>query len=136
MRAEESNSGDKNKALKDSEAEDLKKLWQQHLKQKEFTSLKNWQNQNQWLKNNLFKYSVISTRRNIRWYNVNLIHKWSAIEDCTIVLLLLKMVEWYFKLQGSGIGFLYQRRQYTAIKLYEQIPAGTISLCNGHHSPL
>ena len=98
-----------------SEAEYLKKLWQEHQKQKEFTSLKNWQNQNQWLKNNLLKDSVISTGGNIRWYNVNLIHKWSAFEDCTIVLLLLKMVEWYFKLQGSRIGFPYQRRQCTAI---------------------
>jgi hypothetical protein len=28
------------------------------------------------------------------------------IEDCTIVLILLKMVEQYLKTQGSGIGIL------------------------------
>ena len=82
---------------KGSEAEDHKKLQHQTLRQKEFTSFKNWRDQKQWLKNNLLKVSVISTWRNIRWYNVNLIHKWSVFEDCTIVLLLLKMVEWYFK---------------------------------------
>ena len=83
--------------LKSSEAEDYQKLHHQNLKQKEFTSLKTWQDQNQWLKNNLLKGSVISIWRNIRLYNVNLIHKWSVFEDCSIVLLLLKMIEWYFK---------------------------------------
>ena len=44
--------------------------------------------------------------RNIRLYNVNFIHKWSVFEDCTIVLLLLKIVEQYSNAQGSGIIFL------------------------------
>ena len=32
-------------------------------------------------------------RKEYSWYDVNLIHKWSAFEDRTIVLLLLKMDE-------------------------------------------
>jgi hypothetical protein len=44
--------------------------------------------------------------KNIRLNNVNLIYKWSVLENHTIVLLLLKMVEQYSNAWGSGIEFL------------------------------
>jgi hypothetical protein len=112
-----------------SEDEDHQKLQHQKLKQKEFTSLNNWQDQNQWL-------GIIYLR--------SLSYSWKGIFVWTMLTLSisgasLRIVRSYYYypkwLSNIQIRWNYlssYRRKFTAINS-TNTPASTLSLYNGYY---